>query len=120
KDFAPFLRPDHILVHTTKGFDIQLPKGDNILDKDIKIGPSDIMTMSKVILQESNVRRIGCMSGPNLARELAANQPAATVIASRFDEVIREATLAIKSSRFQVYASHDMFGVELAGVLKNT
>jgi len=120
KDFAPFLRPDHILVHTTKGFDIQLPKGDNILDKDIKIGPSDIMTMSKVILQESNVRRVGCMSGPNLARELAANQPAATVIASRFDEVIREATLAIKSSRFQVYASHDMFGVELAGVLKNT
>lgn len=120
RSFAPFLRPDHILIHTTKGFDIQLPEGATLMDKKLSIGPSDIVTMSKVIVQESNVLRVGCMSGPNLAKELANLQPAATVIASRFDEVIREGQYAVRSRRFQAYASHDIFGVELAGVLKNT
>ncbi|MCO5232741.1 MAG: NAD(P)-dependent glycerol-3-phosphate dehydrogenase [Chitinophagales bacterium] len=120
REFAPFLRPDHILIHTTKGLDVNLKTSDNILDKTISFEPSEIMTMSQVILQETNVKRIGCMSGPNLAKELAQHQPAATVIASHFDEVISEARNAIKSPRFQVYASHDIFGVELAGVLKNT
>lgn len=120
KDFAPYLRPDHILVHTTKGLDIVNNASNNSTDKISAITPSDVLTMSQVIMQETNVKRIGCMSGPNLAKELAQYQPAATVIASKFDEVIREATTAIKSPRFQVYASHDIFGVELAGVLKNT
>ena len=120
RDFAPYLRPDHIMIHTTKGFDIQVPEGKTLLDKNLSILPSDIVTMSKVIIQESNVRRVGCMSGPNLAKELANLQPAATVIASRFDEVIREGEYAIRSRRFQAYGSHDILGVELAGVLKNT
>lgn len=120
KDFAPYLRPDHILVHTTKGLDIITNSNYQALEKTTAFTPSDVLTMSQVIMQETNVKRIGCMSGPNLAKELALYQPAATVIASKFDEVIKEATLAIKSPRFQVYASHDIFGVELAGVLKNT
>lgn len=120
KDFAPYLRPDHILVHTTKGLDIINRSSDNLFVQSTSFEPADVLTMSKVIMQETNVKRIGCMSGPNLAKELAQYQPAATVIASRFDEVIREASAAIKSPRFQVYTSHDIFGVELAGVLKNT
>ncbi|HUH73378.1 MAG TPA: NAD(P)H-dependent glycerol-3-phosphate dehydrogenase [Chitinophagales bacterium] len=120
QDFAPFLRPDHILVHTTKGLDVNLNTTENIFDKALTFEPSEIQTMSQLIVQETNVKRIGCMSGPNLAKELAKMEPAATVIASKFDEVIKEATLAIRSPRFQVYASHDIFGVELAGVLKNT
>jgi glycerol-3-phosphate dehydrogenase (NAD(P)+) len=120
RDFAPYLRPDHILVHTTKGLDVKLDSSENIFDKKLTFEPSEIQTMSQLIVQETNVKRIGCMSGPNLAKELSQLQPAATVIASKFDEVIKEATLAIKSPRFQVYASHDIFGVELAGVLKNT
>ena len=120
RDFAPHLQPDHILIHTTKGFDIQLPEGVTLMDKELKIGPEDIVTMSKVIIQETSVRRVGCMSGPNLAKELANLQPAATVIASRFDEVIREGEYAIRSRRFQAYGSHDILGVEMAGVLKNT
>lgn len=120
RDFAPFLRPDHILVHTTKGLDVNLNSTEGIFDQNLTFEPSEIKTMSQLIEEETNVKRIGCMSGPNLAKELAKMQPAATVIASKFDEVINEATLAIKSPRFQVYASHDIFGVELAGVLKNT
>jgi glycerol-3-phosphate dehydrogenase (NAD(P)+) len=60
------------------------------------------------------------MSGPNLAREIANKHPAATVIASKFDEVIREGEGAIRSKRLQVYSSHDIYAIELAGVLKNS
>ncbi|MEN9448972.1 MAG: hypothetical protein RJA25_2262 [Bacteroidota bacterium] len=117
---SPLLRPDHMMIHCTKGFDIKLEPGKTILDKDVILKPSDIYTMSKVILEETCVKRIGCMSGPNLAKELSSHHPAATVIASKFDEIIREGENAIRSKRLQVYGNHDIYAVELAGVLKNS
>lgn len=120
QNMSPFLKPHHMMIHCTKGFDIKLEPGTTILDKDIKLQPSDIYTMSKVILEETCVKRVGCMSGPNLAREIASHYPAATVIASKFDEVIREGESAIRSRRLQVYGNHDIYAVELAGVLKNS
>ncbi len=120
KFMAPFLRPDHMMIHCTKGFDIKLEPGKTILDKDVTLQVADIYTMSKVILEETCVKRVGCMSGPNLAREIADKQPAATVLASKFDEVIREGDTALRSNRLQVYSNHDIFAVELAGVLKNS
>ncbi len=120
REMSPLLKPNHILIHCTKGFDIKLEEGQSLLDKDLKLRPADIYTMSKVILEETIVKRVGCMSGPNLAREIANMHPAATVIASKFDEVIREGENAIRSKRLQVYGNHDIFAVELAGVLKNS
>lgn len=119
-DFAPFLQPDHILIHCTKGFDVGDITEKQLLDPGTRLRPSNIFTMSEVIRQESNILRVGCLSGPNLSREIANLQPAATVIASRFDEVIREGQAAIRSQRFQPYASQDLIGVELGGILKNT
>ncbi|MCL4147388.1 UNVERIFIED_CONTAM: hypothetical protein GTU68_067198 [Idotea baltica] len=75
--------------------------------------------MSEIILSESSAIRIGCLSGPNLAGELADGQPAATVIASRFDQVIKWGKACLRSETFRVYESYDLIGVELAGVLKN-
>jgi glycerol-3-phosphate dehydrogenase (NAD(P)+) len=120
REMAPLLRPYHMMIHCTKGFDIKLEPGKSILDKDVVLKPSDIYTMSKVILEETCVKRVGCMSGPNLAREIANMHPAATVIASKFDEVIKEGEAAIRSKRLQVYSNHDIYAVELAGVLKNS
>lgn len=120
RTMAPLLRPYHMMIHCTKGFDIKLEPGKSILDKDIILKPADIYTMSKVILEETCVKRVGCMSGPNLAREIASKHPAATVIASKFDEVIKEGESAIRSKRLQVYGNHDIYAVELAGVLKNS
>ncbi len=120
RDMAQYLKPHHMLIHCTKGFDIKLEPGKTILDKDVTLHPSDIYTMSKVILEETCVRRVGCMSGPNLAREIANLHPAATVIASKFEEVIKEGEAAIRSKRLQVYSNHDIYAVELAGVLKNS
>lgn len=115
-DFAPYLRPDHIMIHATKGlhceFDI-----DNVDAKGISL--KEIKTMSELILQETGIVRVGCLAGPNLALEIMEKQPAATVIASRFDEVIAEGQAALRSERFQVYGNKDILGIELSGVLKN-
>ena len=116
---APHLRPDHILIHTTKGLDLSLPEGTSPSEPD-RISRDHIHTMSEVIRQETVVIRVGCMAGPNLAGEIMAGKPAATVIASKFDEVIEQGVRALRSSRFRVYQNHDITGAELSGVLKNT
>ncbi len=118
KRLSPHLHPYHILIHGTKGFDIQLPEGETIetvptLDRE------HVKTMSEVILEESVVVRVGCLAGPNLSKELAAGQPGATVIASQFNEVIHIGKRLLRNDSFQVYGNNDLVGVELAGVLKN-
>jgi len=118
KTLAPHLTPEHILIHGTKGVDVQLPEGD-VLTAEYKLNPLKVNTMSEVILQETIVRRVGCLAGPNLAGEILNGQPAATVLASRFEEVIKIGQRTLRTPRFQVYGSDDLTGVEIAGVLKN-
>lgn len=116
KTLAPYLRPYHIMIHGTKGLDVS----DKQIDISGKRYTRDtVQTMSEVIREESAVVRIGCVAGPNLARELADKQPAATVIASHFDEVRLIGQHLLRSDRFQVYGSSDLIGIELCGVLKN-
>jgi glycerol-3-phosphate dehydrogenase (NAD(P)+) len=118
KRLSPHLHPYHILIHGTKGFDIQLPEGSTV--ETVKsLDRSSVKTMSEVIMEESVVVRVGCLAGPNLSKELAAGQPAATVIASEFNEVITLGKKLLRNERFQVYGNNDLVGVELAGVLKN-
>ena len=119
KKFAPYLHPYHVLIHGTKGLALNLPNGQT-LDDVHKINRENIWTMSEVILNETVVVRVGCLAGPNLAKELSKGQPAATVVASRFNEVIIEGQRLLRSDRFQVYGNQDIIGVELSGVLKNT
>lgn len=118
RDLAPHLYPYHILIHGTKGFDIQLPPGQT-LQSVSKLSRQQVKTMSEVIREESVVVRVGCLAGPNLARELAQRQPGATVVASHFHEVIAAGKRLLRNERFQVYENEDIVGVEIAGVLKN-
>lgn len=118
QDLAPFLHPYHILIHGTKGLNVKLKEGQKYSELET-ISRDEIQTMSELIQQESVVRRVGCMAGPNLATEIRKGQPAATVVASHFDEVISEGKSALRSKNFRVHDSHDLFGIELAGVLKN-
>ena len=74
--------------------------------------------MSEVIRQETSVIRTGALAGPNLAREILDGQPAATVIASEFDEVINKGRQVLAGERFIVYGSHHLIGIELAVHLK--
>ncbi|MCB0570196.1 MAG: NAD(P)-dependent glycerol-3-phosphate dehydrogenase [Phaeodactylibacter sp.] len=117
RSLSPFLRPYHILIHGTKGFDAHgledLGEGGEMLTRE------DVSTMSEVILQESSVVRVGCLSGPNLAKEILEGQPTATVIGSKFDEVINLGNDVLSSEHFHVFGTHDLLGAELAGALKN-
>ena len=116
-DLSPYLRPYHILIHGTKGLNLTEPA---LLDNPkATITREHIRTMSEVIAEETVAVRIGCLAGPNLAKEMGDHQPAATVVASRFDEVIQVGQKLLKNNRFQVYGSTDLIGIELCGVLKN-
>ncbi len=102
QSYAPFTRGDHLLVHGTKGLE-----------------PGTHKRMSDILTEETNTLRVGALSGPNLAVELAKGQPGATVVSSRFDEVIEAAMAAFSSDQLRVYGNHDLVGVEWAGALKN-
>ena len=116
KDLSEYLHPYHILIHGTKGMDVSIPAEG---EQATKLDRDQVKTMSEIIQDESLVVRVGCLAGPNLARELADLQPAATVVASHFDEVIEAGIRLLRNDRFQVYGSKDLIGVELCGVLKN-
>lgn len=118
RTFSPFLFPYHLIIHGTKGLCLNLKPGET-LETVKKIKRSQILTMSEVILQETVAVRVGCLAGPNLSKELAQGQPAATVIASKYNEVILEGQSLLRSEKFQVYGNSDIIGVEISGVLKN-
>jgi glycerol-3-phosphate dehydrogenase (NAD(P)+) len=114
---SPYLKPYHIVIHGTKGLDVVGINMDEL--SKTKISRAHVRTMSEVILEETVVKRVGCLSGPNLAKEIIAGQPTAGVIASKFDEVIKVGDQVLDSNLFHVYGSHDLLGAELAGALKN-
>lgn len=117
KELSPFLKPYHILIHGTKGFDLNADRSK--INQHNPLSREHVRTMSEVILEESSVVRVGCLAGPNLAREISEKLPAATVVASHFDEVIRVGQGLLKSDRFLIYGSNDLIGIELCGILKN-
>lgn len=117
RTFGPLLSPRHILIHGTKGLDTTRIK--DIMSFTGKLHRDDVCTISKVILEESNVLRIGCLSGPNLSKEILAGQPTATVIASEYDEVVNIGVELLSSKKMFVFGSSDILGAELAGAFKN-
>lgn len=117
--FGPFLRPHHIIIHGTKGLDLRGYDEEDLLKNEIALSRSEVRTMSEVVLEESSVVRVGCLSGPNLAAEIISGQPAATLIGSRYREVIQAGQTVLNSKKFHVFGSYDMLGAELAGALKN-
>jgi glycerol-3-phosphate dehydrogenase (NAD(P)+) len=99
---APLLTGREILIHASKG-----------------IEQGSLKRISEILREELPCPRIGVLSGPNLAHEIARGEPAATVIASRYTEVIESGRELLSSERLRVYHSNDVIGVEWAGTLKN-
>jgi glycerol-3-phosphate dehydrogenase (NAD(P)+) len=77
------------------------------------------LRMSEVIEEELPGRRVAALSGPNLAREIAAGLPAVSVVASHDAELAAEFGELLASDRFRLYTNPDLIGVELCGALKN-
>ena len=64
-------------------------------------------------------RKLGVLSGPTFAKEVAAGLPSAVVIASRDKTLLNDLTLRFNSPLFRVYPTDDVVGVELGGAVKN-
>jgi glycerol-3-phosphate dehydrogenase (NAD(P)+) len=81
-----------------------------------------LMRMTEVaadVLTGHDPDRIGVLTGPNLAKEIVAGQPAATVIAMKDNEAAQSLQQVFMSGRFRVYTNDDVIGSEAAGALKN-
>jgi glycerol-3-phosphate dehydrogenase (NAD(P)+) len=79
------------------------------------------LRMSEVIAEEIPVsmERIAVVSGPNLALEIAKEQPTATVVSSESIDTANMVALAATNRYFRPFVNTDVVGTEFGGVLKN-
>lgn len=99
-----------------------LPTGSSVVcaTKGIEIDTGK--RMSQVISEELpnfDIERIGVLSGPNLAPEIANGKVATATVAFPADSVGESVQTLLSSDLFRVYRSEDVTGVELGGALKN-
>lgn len=102
---APFIGNDRPILSLIKG-----------------IERSTHMRMTEVVadvLPDHNRRVVGVLSGPNLAKEIMARQPAATVVAVRDEEWLVRLQHLFITPWFRVYTNNDVVGCETAGATKN-
>ncbi|MCU7706744.1 NAD(P)H-dependent glycerol-3-phosphate dehydrogenase [Streptomyces albidoflavus] len=101
---TPLLAPDTVVVSLMKG---------------VELGSA--MRMSEVIADTAKLppERIAVVTGPNLAREIAARQPAAAVVACTDEDVARRLQAACHTPYFRPYTNTDVVGCELGGAVKN-
>jgi len=99
-----------------------IPDRAPILSLTKGIEQSTLMLMTQVtsdVLPQHDSNLIGVLTGPNLAREIIAGQPAATVIAMKDPDIARELQALFMSPTFRVYTNPDVIGAESAGAVKN-
>ncbi|MEU9147478.1 NAD(P)H-dependent glycerol-3-phosphate dehydrogenase [Streptomyces sp. NPDC048349] len=103
-EWAPLLAPDTVLVSLMKGIELGTAK-----------------RMSEVIEEVGKVpaERVAVVTGPNLAREIAARQPAASVVACVDEAVAQRLQAACHTPHFRPYTNTDVVGCELGGAVKN-
>ena len=102
--WAPLLPPDATLLSLMKGIELGTTK-----------------RMSEVICEVTGAGpdRVAALSGPNLAREIAEEQPAATVIACSDTDRAEQLQAACHTPYFRPYTNPDVVGCELGGAVKN-
>lgn len=98
----PHLRPDHILILTCKGID---------LDTD--------MLLTDVV--KSIVPELPCaiLTGPTFARDLGFGLPGAATIAGNDDKVVEEICQGLVSRLLRLYKTDDVIGAQVGGAVKN-
>lgn len=89
------------------------------LMKGIELGTTK--RMSQVITESAQVSpdRVAVVSGPNLAREIAERQPAATTVACADEASARRLQDACTTDYFRPYWTTDVIGTEIGGAVKN-
>lgn len=80
---------------------------------------STFKRMSEVIADVMPNNPVAVLSGPNLAKEILAGQPAASVIACTDVAIARELVAVFSRPTFRLYTNPDVIGCEIGGVVKN-
>jgi glycerol-3-phosphate dehydrogenase (NAD(P)+) len=102
QEAAPFLRPWVPVVSLSKGIERET-----------------LMRMTEVLADEMPGHPVGVMTGPNLAKEIMAGQPAASVVAIADSTVAAELQRILTQPSLRVYTNPDVIGCEVAGTVKN-
>ncbi|AOP49588.1 MULTISPECIES: NAD(P)H-dependent glycerol-3-phosphate dehydrogenase [Streptomyces] len=103
-EWAPLLPADTVLVSLMKGVELGTAKRMSEVIEEVAKAPAE---------------RVAVLTGPNLAKEIAARQPAAAVIACTDEAVARRFQTACHTSYFRPYTNTDVVGCELGGAVKN-
>ncbi len=96
-----------------------LSPGQPVLSVAKGLEPASGSRMSEVIGEEAPQQPVAVLSGPNLAREVAAGMPTTSVAASRDGDLCKFIQETLMCPTFRVYTNTDVAGVELGGALKN-
>jgi glycerol-3-phosphate dehydrogenase (NAD(P)+) len=96
-----------------------MPAGTPVLSLAKGLEQGTLLRMTEVIAQVVPGHPAGVLTGPNLAREIAAGQPAATVVAMADESLARQVQEVLRTSTFRVYTNPDVVGCEMAGATKN-
>ena len=104
QNWKELIGPDASLVSLAKG-----------------IEHSSGLRMSQLISEVAEVpsERVAVLTGPNLAREVAQGQPAATVVACTDMDRAKLIQAAVAAPYFRPYTNTDVIGCEIAGTCKN-
>jgi len=105
QQMLPHLDPAMLFVSATKGLE-----------------ETTLLRMTEVasqVVASSFTPRIGALSGPSFAREVARGDPTAITVASKDAELAETIQREFSDSRFRLYTNDDIVGVELGGALKN-
>jgi len=103
---APNLHADMLFLSCTKGLE------DTTLQRMTEV-------IGDVLRSRKFSPRIGALSGPSFAKEVARGDPTAVTVASADSDLARAVQQTFNDSRFRVYTNDDVIGVELGGALKN-
>ncbi|HZS53093.1 MAG TPA: NAD(P)H-dependent glycerol-3-phosphate dehydrogenase [Bryobacteraceae bacterium] len=105
----------HVLVELAP----HCPRDLKIVSATKGIEEARLRRMSEVIAETLPSRPVAVLSGPTFAKEVAAGEPAAVVIASEDLEFAAQVQRAFATRALRLYASSDVIGVEVGAALKN-
>ena len=113
--------PSHGFRAVLRAATPDLPRQAPVVSVTKGIEQGTLKRMTEIILEETGADpgRVGVLTGPNLAREIADGQPAATVVAMSDEGRALAIQALFMGPTLRVYTNPDVIGCEAAGALKN-
>lgn len=111
--------PSHGFRQILEGVSEHVPAGVPIISLTKGVEQKTLKRMTELISEILPKNPAGVLTGPNLAREVMAGQPAASVIALADESLATQLQPLFSTPTFRVYTNPDVAGAEVAGALKN-